>query len=352
MRKESFFRMERAEAIALLQDAPTVYVSTTTSEGEPVLRAMNAAVANGAITFHGAAVGETTLAMNRPAVVSAVAHVASTPSYFVDPERACPATTLYRSVQVHGVLQPVVDGARKTQVLAALMQKHQPEGGFVPLDHASPLYGKEIASLLVLEVSLEKMDGKAKLAQNRKPEERAKILEGLWRRGEPGDTRAIELIRGANPGTTLPQFLAATAGVTLSVHPTTSDALAVADLLADTYWNDRFTQEEIASAHLESSGWVVAKDAKGDVIASARAVSDGSKRAWIYDVIVSPKRQRTGLGERLMRLLLDHPRVRRTKLIALGTRDAADFYARLGFLTRAQLPARSYTTVEMMLVRP
>ncbi len=347
--------MARGEAIALLRDAPTVYVSTTTSEGEPVLRAMNAAVVEGVIAFHGAAVGEKTLTMNQPAVVSAVDHVATLPSYFVDAERACPATTLYRSVQVHGALTPIHDGARKAHVLAALMNKHQPEGGYVPLDHAHPLYAKEIASLLVFEVSLEKMDGKSKLTQNRKPEERVKILEGLWRRGHPGDMRAIELIRDANPGTPLPQFLASPelvqGGVTLSVHPTPSDAHAVAALLADTYWNDRFTREEIADAHLESSAWVVAKDAEGEVVASARAVSDSSKRAWIYDVLVAPSRRSTGLGDRLMRLLLDHPRLRHTKLIALGTRDAAGFYARFGFLTREQLPPRSYTTIDMLLAR-
>lgn len=351
MRKESFFRMERAAAVELLASSPTVYVSSTTSDGEPILRAMNAAVVDGAIAFHGAAVGEKTLAMGRQAVVSAVDHVATLPSYFVHPERACPATTLYRSVQVPGELTPVQDGAKKARVLAALMDKHQPEGGFVPLDHEAPLYAKEIASLLVFEVSIELLDGKAKLAQNRTPEERVKILEGLWRRGEPGDLRAIELLRAANPKTPTPAFLTAPRGVTLSVHPSAHDARLVSMLLHGTYWNDRFSKEEIALAHLESSAWVVAKGENGEMLASARAISDGSKRAWIYDVIVAPSVRKQGFGDRVMRLLLDHPRLRRTRLVALGTRDAAGFYTRLGFQTREQLPARSYTTIDMLLER-
>jgi nitroimidazol reductase NimA-like FMN-containing flavoprotein (pyridoxamine 5'-phosphate oxidase superfamily) len=146
MRKETFFRMGRADAVELLRDAQSVYFATTSQTGEPIFRTMNAAVLDGTIGFHGAATGEKTFAMNRPVVVSAVDQVASLPSYFVDPERACPATTLYRSVQVHGVLTPIESGARKARVLAALMDKHQPEGGFVALDHEHALYAKEIAS--------------------------------------------------------------------------------------------------------------------------------------------------------------------------------------------------------------
>jgi nitroimidazol reductase NimA-like FMN-containing flavoprotein (pyridoxamine 5'-phosphate oxidase superfamily)/ribosomal protein S18 acetylase RimI-like enzyme len=351
MRKETFFRMERAAAVELLATAPTIFVSSTAPDDEPIFRAMNAAVVDGMVAFHAAAAGEKTLALGRPAVVSAIDEVATLPSHFLDPERACPATTLYRSVQVHGTLVPIDDGRKKARVLQALMDKHQPEGGFVPLDHAHPLYQKEIASLLLFGVSLERLDGKAKLGQNRKPEEREKILDGLWRRGAPGDLRAIQLILAANPKTPTPAFLAAPPGVTLCVHPNQHDARAVATLLHGTYWNDRFSKEEIALAHLESSAWVVAKGENGEVLASARAVSDGSKRAWIYDVIVGAEVRKQGLGDRVMRLLLDHPRLRRTKLVALGTRDAAGFYARLGFKTREQLPARSYTTIDMLLER-
>jgi ribosomal protein S18 acetylase RimI-like enzyme len=203
----------------------------------------------------------------------------------------------------------------------------------------------------VFEVSLDKLDGKAKLAQNRKPLERMKILEGLWKRGDAGDLRAIELVLAANPDTPRPDFLRAPEGMMLSVFPSESDARAVAELLANTYWNDRFTPEELASAHIASNAWVVAKNESGQVLGSARAISDGSKRAWIYDVIVHESLRRTGLGDRLMRLLLDHPKLRRTRLISLGTRDAAEFYSRLGFKKMSDIPKRPYVTTEMVLIR-
>ncbi len=343
--------MPRAEAMDLLRDAPSVSIATTTQTGEPIFREMNAAIVDGRITFHGAAVGEKTLALGREAVVSATETIASLPSYFVDPERACPATTLYRSVQVHGVLEAIEEGALKATVLTALMNKHQPEGGFVPLDHTHPLYAKEIASLLVFGVSLDKLDGKSKLAQNRKPLERVRIMEGLWRRGNQGDLRAIELVMHACDDTPVPEFLRAPAALSLCVQPSIADAEEVAELLAGTYWNDRFSREEIADAHVASSAWVIARDLDGRPVASARAISDGSKRAWIYDVISVPAWRGKYAADAVMRLLLDHPAVRKTRLVHLGTRDAQGFYARMGFENTSELPARPYRTTEMCLRR-
>ena len=65
----------------------------------------------------------------------AVAAWRETP-YFSDGERACPATTLYRSAQAHGTLEEVTSRADKARVLQALMEKYQPEGKHVPIDHA------------------------------------------------------------------------------------------------------------------------------------------------------------------------------------------------------------------------
>src|SRR5262249_16385942 len=144
--------------------------------------------------------------IGREAVVSAEEIVASLPSYFIDPERACPATTLYRSAQVHGVVERVDDAEEKALVLAALMRKYQPEGGHVPIDAAPPLYRKAIAGIMVLRVSLERLDGKAKIAQNRTAEERVRLMEQLWARGNEGDLAAIELLRAYNPATPLPAF--------------------------------------------------------------------------------------------------------------------------------------------------
>jgi len=352
MRKE-IFRMDRAEAVGLLQRSEVVHLASTTADGAVVLRTVHGVVVRGALAFHGAPAGEKMEIVGREAVVSAEEVVAAIPSYFIDPERACPATTLYRSVQVHGRVVRVDDAEEKAEVLSALMHRFQPEGGHVPISAGDPLYKKAVAGIMVLKVSLEQLDGKAKLAQNRSPEERQRLMAKLWERGLDGDPAAIELMRAANPGTPLPEFLRAPEGVSLSVVLGPADAPVAAELLVDAYWNAGFSSEEIAAAHLGSAAWVGARDAQGVLIATARAIGDGAKRAWIYDVMIAAPWRGRGLGEALMRLLLDHPAVRGTRRVYLGTRDAQSFYERLGFRDRrvVEEPLRPWPTTEMVLAR-
>lgn len=343
--------MDRAAAVALLARAPVVHIASTGPDGAPIARTVHAVTVGDMIAFHGAPAGEKLEAIGRPAVLWAEETVASLPSYFMDPERACPASTLYRSVQVHGTIERVDDPGAKAAVLQALMEKLQPEGGYVPIEASGPLYEKAVASILVLAVSLERMDGKAKLAQNRTPAEVARILEKLWGRGLPGDARAVDLVRAANPSAPRPAFLAAPEGAELVCAPGAEDVGAAVRLVRDEYWNVGFSPELLAASHLGSSAWVGARDAGGALIATARAVSDGAKRAWIYDVAVDRAWRGRGLGDAVMRLLLDHPAVRNAASVKLNTRDAQGFYARMGFLDVVEAPPRPFTSTEMVLLR-
>jgi nitroimidazol reductase NimA-like FMN-containing flavoprotein (pyridoxamine 5'-phosphate oxidase superfamily)/ribosomal protein S18 acetylase RimI-like enzyme len=347
MRKE-IFRMDRPAALAFLERAPVVHLASTGDDGAPVFRTVHGVVVDGALAFHGAPAGEKTEAIGREAVACAEEIVAGIPSYFIDPERACPATTFYRSVQVHGRIERIDDPGAKARVLAALMAKFQPEGGHVPIEAGHPLYQKAIAGILVLGISLERLDGKAKLGQNRTPEERCRLIEKLWQRGLPGDPRAIELLRAANPGIPEPAFLRAPEGATLVCSLPEADAAAAAELLYDAYWNEGIPREAIARAHPGSIAWVGARDASGALIGTARAIGDGAKRAWVYDVMVAPSFRGKGLGEAVVRLLLDHPAVRATGHVYLTTRDADGFYERFGFVDRATLPPVARRVVEMV----
>ena len=345
--------MPRPEAEALLGRAGVVRIAATGDAGDPVLRTVHPVVVRGGLAWHGAPAGEKMETVGRAAVISAEEVVASIPSYFLDPERACPATTLYRSVEVHGVIERVDDPEHKAEVLQALMHKLQPEGGHVPIDARHPLYQKAVAGILVLRVSLDRIDGKAKLAQNRARLERMRLLEKLWDRGLPGDPAAIELIRAANPDTPVPAFLAGPDGVVLACALDTRDADAAADLLEGAYWNSDMTRADVVRAHQGSPAWVGARDGTGRLVATARAISDQGRRAWIYDVMVAPPFRGRGLGERLVRLLMAHPAVRRVLRVDLATRDAQSFYARLGFEDRHALETlrKTYASTEMVLVR-
>jgi GNAT superfamily N-acetyltransferase/nitroimidazol reductase NimA-like FMN-containing flavoprotein (pyridoxamine 5'-phosphate oxidase superfamily) len=350
MRREDY-RMSKEEAVGLLERAPVVHVASTLPDGEPVLRTVHGVVVDGAIAFHGAPAGEKAECVGRPAVISAEEIVAPLPSYVIDKERACPATTLYLGVQVHGVLEEVRDPEAKARVLRKLMARFQPEGGYRPIDPADPMYRRAVEGLLVVRVPLERVDGKGKLAQNRRPEERGRILELLWKRGLPGDPRAIELIRDICPDTPLPAVLRGPPGVTLHCHLERCDAEDAAALLEGTYWNEGVSPAALERAHCNASAWVGARDAQWRLIGSARAMTDGAKWGWIYDVIVAPEHRRKGLGRALVALLLDHPALRGALRIKLATRDAQALYAGFGFRDVRELPPRPYASTEMALVR-
>jgi nitroimidazol reductase NimA-like FMN-containing flavoprotein (pyridoxamine 5'-phosphate oxidase superfamily)/predicted N-acetyltransferase YhbS len=335
--------MERAAALAVLERAQVVHLATTAADGRPILRTVHGVLTDGAIAFHGAPAGEKMAGLGRPCVLSAEEIITQIPSYFVDPDRACPATTYYLSVQVHGTLEPVEDPVTKARALAALMARFQPEGGHIPVDSAHPLYRKAIDGLLVARVSLERLDGKSKLGQNRSPEEIARMLELLWQRGAPSDPRAIDLVRAANPAAATPAFLAAPAQLVCA--PDTPEEAA--ELLREAYWNQGVSREQIIRSHRNATAWVAARDGSGRMIATARALADGAKVAWIYDVMVAPGWRGRGLGEALMRLLLNHPMVRGARTVLLATRDAQPFYSRFGF---EECAVSRFTT--MALLRP
>ncbi|RYE81864.1 MAG: GNAT family N-acetyltransferase [Myxococcales bacterium] len=232
------------------------------------------------------------------------------------------------------------------------MEKLQPQGGHVPITADHPYYRGPVRSLLIAGLRLERVAGKAKLAQNRTPAERTRLLASLWQRGDDGDPRAIERLRAANPDTPTPSFLLAPAGATLHAWPGPEALDEAATLLRGTYWNEPFDAATLRRAHQGSSAWVGARDPDGRLVATARAVTDGARRGHLYDVCVAPAWRGRGLGQAVVRLLLDHPRLRDCRLVELGTRDARSFYTRFGFVDHAALPPRGYPSTAMALLRP
>ena len=205
MRHEKL-RMPDAAAERLLAEAEVVHLATTRPDGTPVLRALNAVLVRGHVLFHGAKAGEKSACLGRPAVVSAERAVATIPSTFIDPRLACPATTLYVSAQARGQLVDVEDLALKAEMLAALMRKYQPEGGYLPIRPEDPAYTGALRGVRVFGVAIEELSGKAKLGQNKPPEYVVKVLEGLWRRGAPGDVEAIRTLVETHPEVPLSPF--------------------------------------------------------------------------------------------------------------------------------------------------
>lgn len=323
--------MSETLALEILSAAPVMHLASTDEEGNPVLRALNGVVVDGAVAFHGAPVGEKTLCVGRPAVVSAEQIVAQIPSSWTHPERACPATTWYRSAQVHGVLEPVEEPAARAAVLQALMERFQPEGGHRPITADDPMYRAAVANLLVVRVRPDRLSGKMSLGQDKPAEVRAAVLAGLWRRGAPGDLAAFELSRALRPDTPLPAVFTGPPGATLRASLDEAHLPHALDLLRDQYWNTSWTDAELAEAHRGATAWVGATDDDGRLLATMRVVTDRVKYGWIADVAVRPDWRGRGLGRALFALLLEHPAIRPVRRLALQTRDAMRFYEAFGF---------------------
>lgn len=316
----ALYRASPDEAWALFARAPVAHVAC--AGDQPILRPLHPVVVDGSICFHGGPVGEKNGMIDRDVVVSVEEHVATLPSYFFDAQRACPATTYYRSAMAWGRAELVHEG--RARILGALMQRHQPEGGYVPMADDHPLYESALRKLAVIRVRIDRIEGRIKLGQNKPAERMEGALVGLWQRGAPGDLEAIEAIRDAHPQ---PLRLFDHDDVRFVVAP--KDIAGAVGLVRDEYWNVGIASELLADSHRQSDAWILGRDARG-ACCTARAIAD-AKNAWIYDVAVRHDRRGEGLGEAMMQILLDHPRLRRANRVFLGTRDAQTFYAKLGF---------------------
>lgn len=325
------FAMSHAQALEFLKQAEVLHLALTRPDGAPVLRTLNAVVSDDWLLFHGSVAGEKAQCFGRPAVVQAEQIVVTVPSYFTDPERACPATTFFRSVQVHGTLERITDPHVKADALQRLMQRYQPEGGHVPISFDTPMYQNAVRGVLVMGVRIEQLTGKAKLGQNKAPREVATIMERLWQRGAPGDAAAIALMFQHHPESSRPARFRGPAGAWLWPSLGAEDAAAAASLLEGQYWTRDCTRDSLIQAQLGARAWVGARDAEGRLVATARANSDGARHAYVADVAVAPEYRRRGLGAALVRLLLDHPLVRGATFVRLATADAQTFYQRFGF---------------------
>ncbi len=319
------------EGLEIIDRCPYVYIAWSDDASQPCLRAVHGVRVGPHVYFHGARVGQKSQVVGRAVVLQAAETIASIPSYFTDPERACPATTFYRSVQIEGHAELVPEGPEKADAMQALMRQFQPEGGHLEICERDPGYQKALRTVSVVRVRAERMQSKANFGQAKPLATQRTIIEALWNRGEAKDPETIELMRSACARDPAPAWLT-TNQCTLHGWASPAHAAEVAAHLESAYWNEGVTRQAILTAHLESSAWVIAKDGNGKLVGTARAVSDGAKHAWIYDVWVMPTHRGAGIATALLELLLKHPRVRGARLAHLCTKDAQPLYRRLGFV--------------------
>lgn len=331
--KQALFTRDERDAWALFARAPSIRFAAADDAGRPVLRTLSAAVLDGTLCFHGTDHGEKLGLLGRDVVASCDEVVAQIPSYWIHPELACPASTYYQSAMLEGQVVRIEDPAHKARALMAIMAHFQPEGGYAEIRADDKRYRKVLDTLLVAQLVPSRVSAKRKLGQHRPRAQIERVLAGLWKRGGPGDLQALRMIHEAHPERPLPDFLRGPDDSVLCVAPDANDARVVAALLAGQYWTQTFTPTQLADAQTGSTAWVVARDAAtGEVVASARAVSDRARFGYVLDVIVRPDLRGRGFGRALLQLLLQHPALRELCTIGLRTRDAQSLYRDFGFV--------------------
>ncbi len=96
----------------------------------------------------------------------------------------------------------------------------------------------------------------------------------------------------------------------------------------------RLHDEELATA-LNGSWLVIGGSAGEKLVGFGRVVTDGSMHAMIYDLIVDPGLQRSGIGTHILDLLIEacrHQHIRDIQLFCASGKQG--FYERRGFVPR------------------
>ncbi|TMV17800.1 pyridoxamine 5'-phosphate oxidase family protein [Paenibacillus thermoaerophilus] len=202
MRRKEFSMEESEEEIAaFLNEASYGILAQTGEDGLPKLKPINYVYHRGFIYMHGAHAGEKMklLRGNGRAAFHVSKEYALLPSYWSDPEFACPATTYFKSVNMEGVLEEVRDLEEKAEALEAFMRKLQPEGGYVPISTDYAPYVPKLKGVAVIRFTPERTVAKFKFGQNLQPEQREDIRAKLLERGGPLDAETAALMAAYCP---------------------------------------------------------------------------------------------------------------------------------------------------------
>lgn len=293
---------------------------------EPLeLRPMNYVLLEGKLFFHTAGPGTLASRAGQPAVFSCLESATWLPSYWRDPELACPATTYYRSAVVRGRLERVESLEEKARVLEAFMRKYQPEGGYAPF--SDPRYRGPLTALTVLRLGLEQSACKVKLGQHLSARHRQRVYDGLVERGDLGCARQMLEV---NPDLSQELDGWVTDGARIP-------AGHVWELLRAVYWAHKRSPEVVAS-NLDGARLNLAFYRDGRLLAYCRVVQVHPGTSWLYDVVVEPSERGRGLGKKLLEEMLARVADER---IFLDTRDAMALYARYGWVEVNRVEGRS-----------
>jgi predicted GNAT family acetyltransferase len=105
---------------------------------------------------------------------------------------------------------------------------------------------------------------------------------------------------------------------------------SVRDMLKDVFWSIGIKKDEIIQG-AKNSALLVGVFNSGKQIAFARVISDKTRFAYIMDVVVHKDYRKQGIGQLMIRDILNHPELKDVYQWLLKTMDAHGVYSKVGF---------------------
>lgn len=197
MRRKEFKVEQEEELEAFLNEMSFGFLGTIDEQGRPRVTPLNFVYIGGYFYFHGSHAGGKMEAIRKMDKVcfTVADEFALIPSYFTDPQMACPATAFFKSVTAFGTAEIVTDLSEKAAAMEKFMQKLQPEGGYDPIDAENPKYRPQLKAVAVVRIVPEEITAKFKFGQNLKEEDRSAVISGLEARGGERDAETVEMMK-------------------------------------------------------------------------------------------------------------------------------------------------------------
>lgn len=197
MRRKEFKIEQEEEITAFLQGMSFGFLGTVDEKGLPRVTPLNFVYSEGHFYFHGSHAGGKMEHIRRQQQVcfTVADEFALIPSYFSDPELACPATAYFKSVMAFGQAELVGDLNEKAAVMSLFMQKLQPEGGYTPITADDPKYRPGLKAVAVVRITPDELTAKFKFGQNLMEDGRAGVTRGLTERSGSRDAETLEMMK-------------------------------------------------------------------------------------------------------------------------------------------------------------
>ena len=109
----------------------------------------------------------------------------------------------------------------------------------------------------------------------------------------------------------------------------------IRDMLKEVFWSIGIRKDEIVQGARNSALLLGVFNSENQQIGFARVVSDKTRFAYIMDVVVDKNYRKQGIGQLMIKKILEHPDLKDVYQWLLKTKDAHGVYKNIGFKTVA-----------------